>query len=77
MKRNRSQIVSWAQGCATFLALELLLVVCAERPAKAYVDPGSGALVWQGLLATLVGSAFYCRRVIRWVRIRIFKAREE
>jgi hypothetical protein len=60
------------QRSVGLLAVELLLLVSTERPAKAYVDPGSGALVWQGLLATIVGSAFYIRRVVGWVKTRLF-----
>ena len=34
----------------------------AEREAKGYVDPGSGALLWQALVATFLGGMFYFRR---------------
>ncbi len=34
---------------------------------EAYVDPGTGALLWQLLLATVVGFFFYARRLIRSV----------
>ena len=76
MNRKRVPIVSLVKSCAGVLALELMLLVFTERPAKAYVDPGSGALVWQGLLAALVGSAFYCRRIVGWVRARLFRGKE-
>jgi hypothetical protein len=76
MKTNRSQIISSAHACAVFIAVELLLLVSTERPARAYVDPGSGAMVWQGLLAVLVGSTFYCRRMVRWVKAWFVRARE-
>lgn len=39
-----------------------LVVVAAESPAFAYIDPGSGALIWQAIVAGLVGAAFYFRR---------------
>ena len=77
MKKQQPQIVSCARGCAALLAIQLLLILCTERPARAYVDPGSGALVWQGMLAALVGSAFYFRRIIGWVKTRLFKGRED
>jgi hypothetical protein len=32
-----------------------------------YVDPGSGALVWQMLTASVVGMLFNVRRVIAWM----------
>jgi len=50
-----------------FAALFFLLI-SAEIPAKAYADPGSGALLWQGLLAALVGATFYSRRAVQWLR---------
>ncbi len=28
----------------------------------AYIDPGSGLLVWQSITASVVGAAFYFRR---------------
>jgi hypothetical protein len=30
----------------------------------AYIDPGSGALLWQALMAAFVGAAYYFRRFI-------------
>ena len=35
-----------------------------------YTDPGAGALLWQLLLASLVGGAFYARLLIRQVKTR-------
>ena len=32
-----------------------------------YVDPGSGALVWQMLMAACIGLLFYLRRMISWL----------
>lgn len=36
-----------------------------------YTDPGAGALLWQLLLASLVGGAFYGRLLVRRVKARI------
>jgi hypothetical protein len=46
-------------------ALVLLLLFMAERPAAAYMDPGSGALLWQILVGGFLGAAFYFRRITR------------
>ena len=46
--------------------LVLLLLVAAERPAYGYVDPGTGALIWQGLIAAAVGVSFRFRRILNW-----------
>jgi len=31
-----------------------------------YADPGSGALIWQLLVAAFIGSMFYFRRIKEW-----------
>jgi len=61
MNRRVKQIVYL---CAALL----FLLTSVEMPAKAYADPGSGALLWQGLLAALVGATYYSRRLIQWLR---------
>jgi hypothetical protein len=40
----------------------LLFLVASERPAHAYTDPGSGMLIWQGLVAAFLGASFYFRK---------------
>ena len=45
-----------------------LLLLAIPQPAHAYVDPGSGAMVWQVLAAAAIGSLFYVRKVFTWVR---------
>ncbi len=49
--------------------IELPLFVTKEAPLSnlivfAYIDPGSGSILLQFLIATLVGAAFYFRRLI-------------
>jgi hypothetical protein len=36
-----------------------------------YTDPGAGALLWQLLVASLVGGAFYARLLIRQLKARV------
>jgi hypothetical protein len=74
MNRNGLRIVSGVHFCAR-LAILVLLLLATERPAKAYVDPGSGALVWQGMLASLLGAAFYFRRAIGWIKHKVCKTK--
>jgi hypothetical protein len=31
-----------------------------------YADPGSGALIWQSLVAVFIGAMFYLRRLAGW-----------
>jgi hypothetical protein len=51
-------------------ALSLMtLVFLLPGKASAYVDPGSGALLWQTIVAGFLGLAFHFRRyVIRFLR---------
>ncbi len=48
----------------------ILLSFATERPAAAYTDPGSGALIWQMLVAGFVGAMFYFRKFTSWFRAR-------
>jgi hypothetical protein len=46
----------------------LLFIMTVPRPAQAYVDPGSGAMVWQMLAAAVVGCGFYVHKIARKLR---------
>ncbi len=50
------------------LVMAVLLTVGTASNAEAYMDPGSGALIWQTLLAAGIGVTFYFRRVLRWFK---------
>jgi len=41
-----------------------------------YIDPGSGALVWQALLSAVFGVAFYFRNSVRQFVSRITRGRK-
>jgi K+-sensing histidine kinase KdpD len=43
--------------------------MAVPQKASAYVDPGTGSMMWQMAAAALIGSLFYLRRVAGWVRI--------
>jgi hypothetical protein len=55
-----------------FRALVLLAIVMfgTEKQARAYTDPGTGALLWQMLVAMFAGLFFYARRITAWFRQR-------
>lgn len=61
------QVVSWRQMLRLVLALEVALFAIPAT-AYAYIDPGSGGLVLQALMAAVVGAAFYIRTIIRHVK---------
>lgn len=48
--------------------LALFLLMACERDLKAYADPGSGALVWQVLVAGAIGVLYYFRRIAAFFR---------
>ena len=50
--------------------LMVLAMFATEREARAYTDPGSGALIWQMAVAGLVGVSFYFRRITTWFKNR-------
>ena len=50
------------------LFITAAIIMALPRPAAAYVDPGSGAMLWQVAAAAVIGSLFYVRRGFNWVR---------
>ena len=46
------------------LASVAVFILLSEAPAFAYTDPGSGMLLWQGLMAAFVGAGFYFRKFL-------------
>ncbi len=46
------------------LVCVLAFLVVSERPAQAYTDPGSGMLIWQGIMAAILGAGFYFRKIV-------------
>ena len=45
-------------------ALAVALIVLTEPRAYAYTDPGSGALLWQAMVAAFIGAGFYFRKFL-------------
>lgn len=54
----------------TVLSLSTLMFLATTFPAMAYVDPGTGSLAIQGLLAAIAGGAIALRRIrmqiVKW-----------
>lgn len=70
MKRMAPWSVLLRSSLRGFL-IALLLLFATERQAMAYTDPGTGALIWQGLVAGFVGVMFYARRITTWFKKKI------
>jgi hypothetical protein len=52
----------------------LLILLAVPQIASAYVDPGSGAMLWQILAATFLGMLFYIRKIMAAIS-RMFRWR--
>jgi hypothetical protein len=49
------------------LAAGIVLALCVVgQPAKAYADPGSGAVLWQLFFASIVSIGFHFRKLRFW-----------
>ena len=57
---------------ATVLFLAVPLLLATPSKASAYVDPGSGAFVYQAAYAVFLGGAFYFRKFMN----RVFQRRK-
>jgi hypothetical protein len=55
----------------------LLLLLATPRMALAYVDPGSGAMIWQVAAGLAVGSLFYVRRVAMKIKELVHSSKKE
>jgi hypothetical protein len=40
------------------------------KPILAYIDPGTGTMIWQSLTAVAIGASFYFRRILLKLRKR-------
>ena len=50
------------------MLLVVVVLIGSERQARAYTDPGTGAMIWQMLVAGFLGAAFYFRRFTTWFK---------
>lgn len=54
------------------MSIVLLLLVISERPAEAYIDPGTASYVFQVIAGAILGGVFllrtYWNRVVTTVR---------
>src|SRR5712692_4844955 len=67
-RRLHEGIVLMSRNGSFVVPATIVILVLCVTPAHAYTDPGTGALIWQMLLAASVGVMFYARRMVSWVR---------
>lgn len=48
--------------------LPLVLVALSEAPLQAYIDPGTGSMMLQGIIAAVAGAAVTLRMSWSWIR---------
>jgi hypothetical protein len=68
MKQASHRRPVWQQRDTWAIFVCLLFLI--EQPVYAYVDPGSGSMIWQVLVAGFVGLLFYWRRFWSFFSIR-------
>ena len=61
-------ISDYARDTLRALPFLLGLLFAARAEARAYADPGTGALLWQMLAAGFVGAMFYVRKFTTWFK---------
>jgi hypothetical protein len=82
--RFRVYVVMFGGGNHHFMTLVVIFLYIFNQSgihslAFLYTDPGSGALVWQLLVASFVGGLFYLRSFIRRITAKMSgrRSREE
>ena len=73
-RRRQGHTVSAAVSIRVVCVALGVMLLAAERPVHAYIDPGSGSLIYQTALGLLLGFGFMFRRVAAGVT-RFFKGR--
>ena len=56
---------------SVWYTIPVALLIWHSEALGFYIDPGSGALLWQALLSALFGALFFGRRFIQFVRSRL------
>lgn len=54
--------------CGMALLTLTPLMMAAPQMSSAFVDPGTGSMLWQIAAAVVIGSLFYVRRAAGWIR---------
>jgi hypothetical protein len=70
LPRGNQKMTHTLKLVAVTVMLFVALSFTFERQAHAYVDPGSGLLLFQGISATISGVLFYFRRRIKNLFVR-------
>lgn len=55
---------------ASTITLAIFIILLSEKNASAYIDPGTGSMIVQAVIAAIAGSAVAIK--IFWKRIKYF-----
>lgn len=72
--RARSRTPSRAARALLAFACGIAVVCTIAQPASAYIDPGTGSMLVQAVVAAVAGAALAAKAY--WQRIRAFLGRE-
>ncbi len=61
---RRGKVYTFPMRLLTPLCALLALLVLAERPVQAYIDPGTGSMIYQTALTVALGLGFALRRTL-------------
>lgn len=62
---DKKKYIALAKGLDKLLLLYLPTLLLIPRQAKAYIDPGSGAYIYQAICAVCLGGLYYFRRFVQ------------
>ena len=57
--------------------LSLILVILIPVPANAYFDPGTGALLVQGLVGLFAACCLFYKRIINRIKTLLFSSKDD
>jgi hypothetical protein len=61
-------LTAWMSRLVPALKVLPIVVILTTKELHAYVDPGTGSMLWQALLAGALGAMFYLRKIVSWFR---------
>lgn len=61
----RREVVVGITRFLSVIGLLMSLILIAETPLQAYLDPGSGLMVWQAVIAGVLSAAYFMRKLMR------------
>jgi len=56
------------KNISTFYLTSIIILIVLTTPAYAYLDPGTGSMILQGLAAAFFGLMFFSRRIIASIK---------